>query len=79
MIAKNIIGAQVHVSEAKNKTNIGIEGTIIDETRQTLKIMTKEGTKTIIKKNVTLEFPEERLRVKGALFIGRPEERLKKK
>lgn len=57
-------------------------GMIIDETRNTLKIKTKEGVKTVPKDCVTLELELEghqNIRIDGKLLVGRPAERIKKK
>lgn len=47
-----MIGAHVHITKAKNKSIVGIQGTIIDESKHTIKINTQHGTKTIIKEHI---------------------------
>lgn len=68
----------VRVSNARNQALIGLTGFVIDETKYMIVIKTEKGAKRIIKEAVTLEFPRQRVRVKGNLFLGRPEDRIKK-
>ncbi len=74
MIKKEFIGKRIKVIDAKNPSNIGIEGVVIDETKNTFVIENKKLRK-IIKQNVVIE-------VDGAIIDGkklakRPEERIK--
>lgn len=78
ILKQELIGATVRVSNARNRTLIGLTGIIIDETKHMIIIKTEKGAKRLIKDAVTLEFPNQRVRVKGNLFLGRPEERIKK-
>lgn len=59
-----------------------IDGTIIGETRETIKIETESGVKTLEKKNTvfTLKLPDQKIvKIEGRLLLGRPEDRIKKK
>ncbi|MBI4150422.1 ribonuclease P protein subunit [Candidatus Woesearchaeota archaeon] len=76
---KVLIGTHVRVSDAKNRSLLGLYGTIVDETKNTLLIKTSKGVKRVLKDGVTLEFAHERIRLKGDHLLGRPEERIKKK
>ena len=61
---------------------IGIQGIIIDETRNTIKIDTGTEEKIIPKANVTLLFtlPEgDKVSIDGKVILARPEDRIKKK
>ena len=81
-VAKNeFIGLPVKVHDAKNKSLIGIEGKIVDETKNTIKIKTKEKTKTVMKKDVIIDvkIEDKKIRINGEKLVGRPEERIKKK
>jgi len=78
-IKQELIGLEIKVDEAKNPSNIGIEGKIVDETQQTLTIKTKKGQKRLIKKNITLTIKSQKIKIKGSLLVGRPEDRIKKK
>ena len=71
-----IIGSKVTVVEAKNPLVKGLTGQVVDETKNTFKISTINGWKTIIKNQCELEFDE--FRVHGSKIDLRPEERTKK-
>ena len=80
MIGAEFIGRVIKIIAAKNKANIGLQGTVIDETKQTFKIKTAHGeTKTIIKGNATIEttIKGRKVRIEGSLLQKRPEERIK--
>lgn len=75
-----LIGLEVEVVNAKNKSLIGIKGKIVDETKNTFVIETDGKEKNLLKDQVTLiiDFKKEKIRVEGKLFLGRSEERIKK-
>jgi ribonuclease P protein subunit POP4 len=70
-----LIGQDAEVIDAKNKTLIGIKGTITDETKNTLEISTKKGNKKIIKGQVTIRTDEKT--IEGKSIQGRTETRIK--
>ncbi len=74
-----LIGLTATVSSAKNKANVGIHGKIIDETKSMIMIETKTGIKKIVKKDATIDvlFRGKKIRIKGEVLVGRPEERIK--
>ncbi|MEM4336730.1 MAG: ribonuclease P protein subunit [Candidatus Woesearchaeota archaeon] len=47
-----LIGKEIIIKEAKNKTLIGAEGKVIDETKNTIKILKDKKEKTIIKNQI---------------------------
>jgi len=73
----NLIGKIVQVIASNNKTLIGVEGKVVDETKQTIVIDAQEKTKKVLKKDVKLKVGS--IIIDGADLIGRPEERIKKK
>lgn len=75
-----LIGLEVEVIDAKNKSLIGIKGKIVDETKNTFVIETNGKERNLLKDQVTLiiDFKKEKIKVEGKLFLGRPEERIKK-
>lgn len=79
LLKKELIGLDVTIIDSKNKSNIGINGRIIDETKNSLTIKTESGEKMVLKENVTLGLREKGLKVEGRMILGRPEERIKKK
>ncbi len=77
ILKDELIGMHIEISDAKNKSLMGLTGTIIDETKNTLKIQTNTKIKTILKNQVILKLGN--LRVEGCELVGRSEERIKKK
>ncbi|MBW2963771.1 ribonuclease P protein subunit [Candidatus Woesearchaeota archaeon] len=91
--AEEIIGKTIKVVESKNKSNVGMEGKVIDETKKTIVVKTKKGQKKLLKGNITIMInhknaqkskisgtPETRSvskRIKGQQLMKRPEERIK--
>ncbi len=73
IVKGELIGLKVNVIDSKNKSNIGLHGKIINETKKTLTI---DG-KMIFKNNVTLQIGN--LKIKGEKLVGRAEERIKLK
>ena len=75
METSEFIGSQVEIPDPRNKKK-KIQGTIIDETKNTFKIKTATGTKKIIKnKN---KFIINGQTIRGDEILKRPEDRIKK-
>lgn len=74
-----IVGLTCKVIDAENKNLIGLQGKIIDETRNTIIIQTKDKTKVLLKEQVTLEFTnnDQKITINGKKLLKRPEERIK--
>ena len=70
----------MEIIDSKNKNLIGIQGEIIDETKNTLKIKDNDKVRTILKKQVILKISngKNEIQTSGELLVGRPEDRLKK-
>lgn len=70
-----LIGLRSEVVDSKNRSNIGIKGTIRDETKNTITI----GKKRLFKKNITIRITKdkEEITIKGEKLAGRPKERIK--
>lgn len=81
LVRHELIGLKVQVIKSTNKNIEGLEGDIVDETRQTFIIRTKNGEKTVIKNECVFLFylPKVCVRVEGKILIARPEDRIKKK
>jgi len=75
------IGRTIKITDSKNKTNEGIEGKIIDETKNTITIQTKNGRKKLIKTNITftMEINNQKITINGKEIQAAPEERIKVK
>lgn len=82
IVRYEFIGKKAKVVESKNKYNVGIEGTIIDETKNMFTIRKENGEKKkIMKQNNVFEImiKNNLVKIKGDLLIGRPEDRIKMK
>lgn len=76
------IGLTAEVVESNHKGFVGIQGKIIDETRNTIRIDTGDKEKVIPKDEVTFLFtlPQgEKVLIDGKFIVARPEDRIKKK
>jgi len=76
------IGLNAKVTKSSNQEYIGIEGKVIDETRNTLVISQNKKEKTIIKDVAVFHFtlPDGTIvEIDGKAIVGRPENRVKKK
>ncbi len=71
-----LIGVSVEVVSSRNPSLVGIAGEVIDETRNTLRLLTPKGVKVLVKDAVTLNIDGQV--IDGDKFIGRIEERIKR-
>lgn len=82
LVHHEFIGLKVHVTNEKNKS-LDLKGTIIDETKNTIKIEDDENTEKMIPKNGNLfvfELPNgEKVEIDGNILSIRPEDRIKKR
>ena len=76
LLKGELIGLKAKVYEPKNKANLGLEGEIIDETRNTITIKTKGKSKKIIKDQTKIMING--IKIDGKDLVARPEERTKK-
>jgi ribonuclease P protein subunit POP4 len=82
LVRHELIGLKVRVVEALNKSNVGMEGKVVDETRNTIVIEGKNVNKSLVKEQCIFLFylpSGERVKVEGKVLVGRPEDRIKKK
>lgn len=80
-ITKNeFIGLDLGISKSHNKQLVGIRGTIIDETRNTLVLRQRSKIiripKDIVHLNMSLPF-NKTIEVDGRSIVARPEDRIK--
>ncbi len=82
LVHHEFIGLNVHAI-SKNNESLDLKGTIIDETKNTIKIDGIDNTEKIIPKNGTIfifEIPDgEKIEVDGNILSIRPEDRIKKR
>ena len=77
-----LIGLPVKVVKSTHKGFVGIEGKVVDETKNTLTIEKDETEKIIPKGVATFHFnlPDGRMvEIEGKIIIARPEDRIKRK
>lgn len=83
LVRHELIGLHVRVVESKDKSRAGLEGRVIDETMQTLKIRKHDGKEVVVpKKECVFMFTlpsGEKVQVNGKLLYGRPADRIKKR
>ncbi len=79
LIRHELIGLSVEIKDCTNKSCVGIKGTVIDETKNTLNIKTQKGYKKIQKKGTVFEFKlkKEKVRIDGSVIALKPEDRIK--
>jgi ribonuclease P protein subunit POP4 len=81
ILQHEFIGLQAKVIRSPNRSQIGIQGKILDETQKTLTILHDNKEKRIIKGASTFLFtlPDKTvIEVDGKVIVGRPEDRAKK-
>ncbi len=77
-----LVGINLEVVDAKNKACIGIKGKIIDETKNTFTIQTKDNKRKMMHKNqvvLKIEKGNKEFLINGNLLKSRPEDRIKVK
>lgn len=81
IIRHELIGLPVTIKQSSNKSNIGISGKVINETKNLLVIKTKKGEKRIQKKKSNFMFTvkNKKIIVEGNYLVAKPEDRVKKK
>ena len=81
ILQHEFIGLEAKVVRSSNRSQIGIRGKVLDETKKTLIISHNDKEKRIIKGTSTFQFtfPDKTvIEVEGKVFVGRPEDRAKK-
>lgn len=73
-----LIGEEIEIIDSKNKSNLGIHGKIIDETKETIAIRRDDGKEIVLmKKIITFKLMKTGKVVLGQSVARRPEDRLK--
>jgi len=80
IVKDELIGRYVQIKECTDPTIVGMSGVIIDETKNTFLIETKNKQKRIAKKSAAFEFEYnmKKILIKGSRLMYRPEDRTKK-
>ena len=76
---EELIGLTIIITQSKNKTLVGLQGKIVDETRNIITIKTSKGDKKLIKKEIKFQIIDGKTaEIEGFKLVGRPEDRIKK-
>ncbi|MEM3744899.1 MAG: ribonuclease P protein subunit [Candidatus Bathyarchaeia archaeon] len=82
ILQDEFIGLDVKVVKSTNPYYVGLRGKVIDETKNTFRILCKnKEEKILIKENCVFRFtlPDKTVvEIDGKVLIGRPEDRVKK-
>ena len=75
-----LIGKEVEIVKAKNKSLNNMKGKIIDETRNMVMVQTDSGVKRVIKDQASFRIKSEKdlIEIEGIKLVNRPEDRLKR-
>jgi ribonuclease P protein subunit POP4 len=82
LVRHELISLPVKIDKSTDPAQKGLQGLVIDETYNTLRIEAKGKEKTIPKSNCIFIFtlPDKtKVQVDGRLLVSRPEDRIKKK
>lgn len=82
IVRHEIIGLKVRIAKSTDTSQKGLTGRVMDESYNTFVIETKNGEKTVAKKNAFFVFTlpnKTKVEVDGKILISRPEDRIKKK
>ena len=82
IIHSEFIGVEASIAKSRHPGYLNIFGTIIDETRNTFKILHNGKRKTVIKHSAIFNFnfsDGSIVEIDGKLLVGRPEDRMKKR
>lgn len=71
-----LLGKQVEVKQSSNRYEVEIKGLVIEDTKNTIKLRTENGVKTLIKNNIILIVNNKEINCN--LLIGKEEERIKR-
>ncbi|MEK6939319.1 MAG: ribonuclease P protein subunit [Nanoarchaeota archaeon] len=73
-----LIGETIEVVSSKNKSNLGIKGKIIDETKETITVAQDNGKEVVLMKQIiTFKLVNSGKIISGEVIARRPEDRLK--
>jgi ribonuclease P protein subunit POP4 len=81
IIRDELIGTESRVAESRHADYVGLSGEVVDETKNTFKIIQAGKAKNVIKEAAVFHFKFSDgtvVEIDGKLLVGRPEDRLKK-
>lgn len=74
---REFIGQEIEILASKNKSNLGLEGKVVDETKYTIRILHQGKIKSLMKNNITFRLKKSSQVIAGKEIALRPEERIK--
>ena len=74
-----LIGEEIEVIQARNKSMLGRKGRIVDESKMTLVLEYNGARKVLLKNSLTFKVMRSGRIIAGASILRRPEERVKGK
>ena len=77
-LSGELIGEKARVIKASGKDFQGIEGIIVDESRNTFVLDTAKGRKRLSKAQCVFFFPSAGVTADGRILVSRPEDRTRK-
>lgn len=81
VLQHELIGLEVEIVNSTDPSLIGVQGTIVDETRETF-VIEQAGKQKVVSKAIAIfrmTLPSgEAVEVDGAKLVARPEDRIKK-
>ncbi len=73
-----LIGEVIEIVDSKNKSNLGIKGKIVDETKETITVAQDNGKDVVLMKQIiTFKLMKSGKIISGEVIAKRPEDRLK--
>jgi ribonuclease P protein subunit POP4 len=81
IIRQEFIGTKGKIAKSPHADYLGIQGKVVNETKNTFTIMHNGKAKTVIKNSAVFNFKLSdgtTIEIDGKLLTGRPEDRLKK-
>ena len=73
-----LIGEAIEIVDSKNKSNLGIKGKIVDETKETITVAQDNGKDVVLMKQIiTFKLMKSGKIISGEVIAKRPEDRLK--
>ncbi|UCE16241.1 MAG: ribonuclease P protein component 1 [Candidatus Bathyarchaeota archaeon] len=82
ILQHEFIGLNAKVVQSSHPNYVGIEGQVINETRNTIVIAHRNKNKKIVKNTAVFHFTTPNgtvVEINGKTIVGRPEDRIKKK
>lgn len=73
-LRRDLIGRAIEITHADNPGLLKIKGTIVDETKNTIKVKTEKGTKTVLKHQIRFKIRGKE--IDGKKILKKTEKRL---